>query len=143
MPKRKPIPDTPEAVETAYYDALSRADIDALMALWADDDNIACIHPGSPRLIGYVAIRAAWEEILSHGGLTIKAHFISGFNNMLTAVHHVVENTPHAKQTQPEMHIIATNVYVKTGLGWKILLHHAAIAPGAAPVESTHQTLLH
>ncbi|MET0266304.1 MAG: nuclear transport factor 2 family protein, partial [Duganella sp.] len=27
-------------VEAAFYDALNRADLDALMALWADDDEI-------------------------------------------------------------------------------------------------------
>lgn len=143
MPKRKPIPDTPEAVESAYYDALNRADIDALMALWADDDHIACIHPGAPRLVGYIAIRSAWEEILSRGPLEIQPHFISGYNNLLTASHHVVEDTKHIHQSQPEVHVVATNVYIKTERGWKILLHHASLAPGASPVQPIQHTLLH
>lgn len=143
MPKRKPIPDTPEALESAFYDALRRADIDALMDLWADDETIACTHPGAQRLIGYVAIRAAWEEILSRGMLNIKPHFISSYNNMLTAVHHVVEDTGSGKQAQPEIHVIATNVYVKTERGWKMLIHHASVAPGPIPIEPSHHTLLH
>lgn len=143
MPKRKPIPDSPEAVELAYYDALNRADVDALMDLWADDDQIACIHPGAARLIGYLAIRTSWEDILSQGAVDIKYHLISSVNNMLTAVHHVVEDTRHGGRIQPEIHIIATNVYIKTERGWKILLHHASVAPGAIPVESTQHTLLH
>jgi ketosteroid isomerase-like protein len=55
-------------VEAAFYDALNRADVDALMALWADDEEIVCVHPGGPRLIGHAAIRASWEAILERGG---------------------------------------------------------------------------
>ena len=46
-------------VEAAFYDALNRADLEALMALWADDEEIVCIHPGGARLIGHAAIRAS------------------------------------------------------------------------------------
>ena len=51
---------TVEDTEAAFYDAISRADIDGLMAIWAEDDEIICIHPGAPRLIGHAAIRASW-----------------------------------------------------------------------------------
>ena len=33
-------------IEAAFYDALSRADAQALMTLWADDEEIVCVHPG-------------------------------------------------------------------------------------------------
>jgi ketosteroid isomerase-like protein len=56
--------------ETAFYDALNRADLDALMAQWADDDEIVCVHPGGPRLIGHAAIRASWQAILEHAVAT-------------------------------------------------------------------------
>src|SRR5262245_28748700 len=58
-------------VETAFYDALNRADLEALMALWADDEEIVCVHPGGPRLIGHRAIRESWSAILERGGLQI------------------------------------------------------------------------
>ena len=35
-----------------------------LMALWSDDDEIACVHPGGPRVIGHAAIRASFEGFL-------------------------------------------------------------------------------
>jgi hypothetical protein len=37
-------------VEAAFYDALQNADIEKLMACWADEDEIVCIHPGGLRL---------------------------------------------------------------------------------------------
>ena len=31
-----------------------------------------------------------------------------------------------------EAHILATNVYLKTPQGWRIVIHHASVAPGKA-----------
>ena len=33
-------------IEQQFYEALQRGDIDKLMAVWSDDDDIACVHPG-------------------------------------------------------------------------------------------------
>ena len=61
MRKPKLPPGTPDDAEVAFYDALQHADIDRLMACWADEDDIVCVHPGGPRLLGAGAIRAAFE----------------------------------------------------------------------------------
>jgi ketosteroid isomerase-like protein len=47
---------TPEDVETAFYEAIARADLAALMSVWADDEEIVCIHPTGQRLTGTDAI---------------------------------------------------------------------------------------
>ena len=57
--------------ESAFYDAIARADINALMALWAEDDEIVCVHPGGGRLAGHAEIRASWEQIFERGGVHI------------------------------------------------------------------------
>src|SRR5437763_149747 len=59
-------------IEAAFYDALQRGDIDRLMACWADEDEIFCIHPGGPRVVGATAIRATFESMFSDGG-TVRA----------------------------------------------------------------------
>ena len=71
MPKARKQFGTADDIEVALYDAIGRADLDALMALWADDEEIVCIHPDGTRLIGYAAIRASWEEIFTRGGVHI------------------------------------------------------------------------
>ena len=43
---------SPDDVEAQFYEALQQADLDKLMAVWADDDEIVCVHPGGPRVIG-------------------------------------------------------------------------------------------
>lgn len=140
MPGKKTHNGSAAETEAAFYDALNRADIDALMALWADDDEIVCVHPGGPRLIGHAAIRASWQAILEHGGLHILPSALHETHTLMSSVHTVVEGTT-AASGEPA-HLVATNVYAKTPKGWRIVLHHVSIAPGPAPSES-HAQVLH
>jgi hypothetical protein len=48
----------------AFYDAFLRGDVAALERLWADDDDISCIHPGWPAIIGRTAVIGSWGDIL-------------------------------------------------------------------------------
>jgi ketosteroid isomerase-like protein len=143
MPRAKLIQGSPDEIEAAYYDALARADLEALMMLWADDEEIVCIHPGAPRLVGHAAIRATWEEILARGGLHILPRQLHASHTMTTAIHSVIEDIHHPDSTQADVHVIATNVYMKTAQGWRIVAHHASIAPGPAPSEPLAETMLH
>jgi len=126
--------------EAAFYDALNRADLDALMALWADDDEIVCIHPGGGRLIGHAAIRASWATILEHGGLHIVPTQLHETHNLMSSVHTVIEGV--AAAAGEPAHLIASNIYVKTPKGWRIVLHHASVAAGPAPADP-RATILH
>jgi len=126
-------------VEAAFYDALNRADLEALMALWADDEEIVCVHPGGPRLIGHSAIRASWSALLEHGGLQIRPSQLHETHNLMSSVHTVIEGVT-AASGEPA-HLIATNVYVKTPKGWRIVLHHVSVAPGPVPVDPRAQIL--
>jgi ketosteroid isomerase-like protein len=143
MPRAKLIQGSPDEIEAAYYDALARADLEALMMLWADDEEIVCIHPGAPRLVGHAAIRATWEEILARGGLHILPRQLHASHTMTTAIHSVIEDIHHPDNAQADVHVIATNVYMKTAQGWRIVAHHASIAPGPAPSEPIAETMLH
>lgn len=130
-----PLPRTPLAcaddVESAFYDALARADLETMMALWADDEEIFCVHPGAPRLQGHAAIRESYEMIFERGPVHIRPRQLHVSQNMGCSVHSLVEevNTPDDPDWQ-EAHIVATNVYLKTPQGWRIVSHHASIAPG-------------
>jgi ketosteroid isomerase-like protein len=48
-------------VEAQFYEALASGDIERLMALWSEDDEVACVHPGGPRIVGHAAVRASFE----------------------------------------------------------------------------------
>lgn len=139
---RKPL-GTVEEIEAAYYDAISHADLDALMALWAEDEDIVCVHPGAPRLIGHAAIRASWEVIFERGGLQIRPVQLHAVHNMLTVVHSLIEEVKQVPREGGDAHILVTNVYLKTPRGWRLTMHHASMAPGKIPETQTAATVLH
>ena len=51
------------AANAAYYRAFTDADFTAMSRIWADE-NVSCIHPGWPVLIGREAILESYREIL-------------------------------------------------------------------------------
>jgi ketosteroid isomerase-like protein len=51
------------AANAAYYRAFSDGDLKAMSRIWADD-NVSCIHPGWPVIIGRQAILESYREIL-------------------------------------------------------------------------------
>ncbi len=122
---------TPDEVEQAFYEAMQHADIDQLMACWAEEDEIVCVHPGGPRLVGPGRIRSAFEALFAQGGVLVHAEQIRRINALASAVHHLLERievlTPQGPHTA---WVHATNVYHKTPQGWRMVAHHAS--PGTA-----------
>lgn len=120
-----------DEVEAAFYEALQSADIDRLMACWADEDEIVCVHPGGPRVVGPVAIRATFEAMFANGSIRARPERVRKIESVGCCVHHLIEkvevSTPAGAR---EAWVIATNVYHKTAQGWRLVAHHAS--PGTA-----------
>ena len=135
MKRRKQLNGSATEVESAFYDALNRGDIESLMLLWADDEEIVCIHPGGPRLHGHAAIQASWEAIFARGGLQIRPSQLHETHNLMSSVHTVIEGV--TSSADEPAHLVATNVYIKTPQGWRIVLHHVSVAPGPVPVSTS------
>jgi ketosteroid isomerase-like protein len=118
-------------IENAFYEALHTADIQKLMGCWADEEDIVCVHPGGPRLIGAGAIRAAFEAMFANGNIQAYPERIHKIESLASAVHHLVERveimTPQGPQ---KAWVIATNVFHKTPQGWRMVAHHTS--PGTA-----------
>lgn len=126
-------------VEARFYEALQQGDITRLMAVWADDDEIVCVHPGGGRVVGPAAIRASFEAIFANGGVPAVPEQVHRLQALGLAVHHLVERVPLPPgQGAAEAWVLATNVYVNTAQGWRMVAHHAspgvADAP-AAPID--------
>ena len=115
-------------VEAAFYDALQNADIEKLMACWADEDDIFCIHPGGPRVVGATAIRATFEAMFAEGG-TVRAwpERVRKTVSIASSVHNLVERVEVITPKGPQQAwVIATNVYHRTAQGWRLVAHHAS-----------------
>lgn len=125
-------------IETAFYDALQRGDIEQLMSCWADEDDIVCVHPGGPRLMGAQAIRTAFEAMFSHGTVRARPVQVRRVVALASAVHSVVEQV---EVMLPDgLHqavVLTTNVYHKTPEGWRMVAHHAS--PGGALAADAHE----
>ena len=136
---------SPDDVEAQFYEALQRGDLARLMAVWADDDEIVCVHPGGGRVIGPAAIHAAFEAIFGNGVIPVQPEHVHRLHTMGSAVHHLVERisitTAEGVQTG---WVLATNVYVKTPLGWRMVAHHASPGgPQEMPVPGDAPSTLH
>ena len=127
---------TPQDAEAAFYEAFEKSDLDAMMGVWADDDDIVCVHPGGPRLAGTEQVREAWRQIFA-GGQTLRFRLRQqqAVNGMTLVVHSVYEQISVAGEARARPPVIATNVYMRTESGWRMVLHHASPAPAAPEVE--------
>ena len=115
-------------IEAAFYAALQRGDIDRLMACWADEDEIFCIHPGGPRVVGPMAIRATFEAMFAGGG-AVRAwpERVRKTVTVGSCVHNVLERIEVLTDSGPATAwVIATNVYHRTAQGWRLVAHHAS-----------------
>mgnify|MGYP001500598329 CR=1 FL=1 len=118
---------TPDDIEAAFYEALQAGDVERLMACWADEDEIVCVHPGGSRLTGAAAIRAAFTAMLEHGGLNVHPVQAGRVQALASSVHSVAEHVRVVLPDGPhEAVVLATNVYHKTPQGWRLVAHHAS-----------------
>jgi uncharacterized protein (TIGR02246 family) len=135
---------TPDELEAALYEALRSGDLDALMAVWADDEEIVCVHPGGPRVVGPAAIRASFEAIFSNGSIPVQTEQVHRLEAMGCRVHHLHERV--AVQTdagERTAWVVATNVYVQTARGWRLVAHHASPGSLQPPELDTTPSTLH
>lgn len=129
---------SPDDIEAQFYDALRDADLDRLMSLWADDDEVYCVHPGGPRVVGAAAIRTTFDAIFASGAVAVQAEQVRRVQTAGTAVHSVVERVEvvTAEGAQAAW-VLATNVYVHTAQGWRMVAHHASPGSSREPPEIT------
>jgi ketosteroid isomerase-like protein len=123
---------TAQDAENAFYEALERCDLEGMMAVWAEDEEIVCVHPGGPRLTGQAQVRDSWAKIFA-GGPRARLQVTQqvAISAMMLAVHSLHEN--FSVQDAPTVPVLATNVYLRTAAGWRMIVHHASPAPAQPP----------
>jgi uncharacterized protein (TIGR02246 family) len=137
---------TAQDAENAFYEALERGDLEGMMAVWAEDEDIICVHPTGPRLSGQDQVRESWAKIFAGGaGPRVTITQQVAVTGMMIAVHSVHENFSVAGDARAQVPVVATNVYLRTAAGWRMIVHHASPAP-AQPAPAPRDTppkLLH
>jgi uncharacterized protein (TIGR02246 family) len=140
-----PAPESADEIEQQFYEALQHGDIEKLMAVWSDDEDICCVHPGGPRLLGANAIRASFEAMFANGAIQSQPEQVRRLQTHACAVHSVLERVRVMTPEGPKSAwVVATNVYLKAALGWRLVAHHAS--PGTlreAPEGDPASPVLH
>jgi len=124
--------ESPEAAEMAFYQAFEQGDQDLMTAVWADDPDILCVHPGGERLQGREAVLESWGEILAAmRGVVIRATDIVVLGQGTVQIRHVREQLYVDGQRRGV--ILATNAYRQFSHGWLMVLHHGTPDPSPPP----------
>jgi len=108
------------AANAAFYAAFTAGSVDELVRLWADGDDISCIHPGWPALVGRPAVIASWRDIL-----------------LSTNRPHIVCQEPYAIVTGDSGHVLcveiigsmalaAANHFRRVGDEWRLIHHQSS-----------------
>jgi len=122
------------AANDAYYDAFNARDEQAMAALWAHQ-NVSCVHPGWPPLLGRWAVLSSYEEIFRNPRQKNIAHrhvecLIDGDNARVICV-----------ETVGEAALVATNWHRLIEGRW-LLVHHQA-STLALDVTTSDRRVMH
>jgi ketosteroid isomerase-like protein len=125
---------TPQDAAIAFYQAFEARDVESMMATWADDEEIICVHPGGSRLVGYDAVRSGWEQIFAgEARLAFRLQEVVVIDTVGLAVQSAIEQVTVGDDPAPRGAAIATNIFLRTPSGWRMVMHHASPTPAVAP----------
>lgn len=115
-------------VNEQFYQAFGALDIQGMEAIWETSTRALCVHPGWRPLLGWEPIKASWQGIFD--GATLM-HFNIEYLNVAVegdcAWVTCVENITSVLQGRADnFGVLATNIFVRTPEGWRMVAHHAS-----------------
>jgi ketosteroid isomerase-like protein len=121
---------TPQDVESAFYEALERADLELMMSVWSEDEEVICVHPGGPRLVGYRMIYAAWQRIFEKGAqLQVSLSQQATVTTPFAVISTLIEQIQLRGQDAMTAPVATTNIFVRGAQGWRMVVHHGSPVP--------------
>lgn len=108
-----------EFANDAFYQAFADADMAAMEAIWADQPNVFCTHPGRPPLTSRDEVMASWRDILTEGkpipvGCRLPRATPFGDAGLVCCF-----------EKFGSQYLVATNLFLRAGRQWRIVHHHA------------------
>lgn len=133
---------TPQDVERAFYEALEKGNLEAMRRVWSDEEQVVCVHPGGAPLIGQRAVHEAWQQIFAHSGkFNLQVVQQTAIVTPSAVITHVLEHFSQIGEESLVAPVVATNIYTRGVLGWRMVGHHASPAPPDSLAEVP--TVLH
>jgi len=116
-----------------FYRALTNLNIEAMDTIWAHEGNVRCIHPGWEAIEGWDLIRQSWEAIFSNtASLIVEPSRVAVRVEGRIAWVSCLESITSGGAGGGVSLAHATNLFVRTAQGWKMILHHASQVPAGA-----------
>ena len=130
--------------QSAFYTAFQNADLTQMMAVWAEEEDIVCIHPGGIRHTGIEEVRESWRRIFSRGPeLRFELAEVRSIPGRMTSIHSVYERITATSGPASPTSVVATNIFTATDRGWQMLVHHASQIPDQPARQDAPPALLH
>ena len=114
-----------------FYRALEALDLATMELVWLHAPDVRCIHPGSEALVGWDTVRSAWQQIFANTRwmrvqpTDVRMQVIGEVGIVACA-----ENITATQDDDVGVAVAqATNVFHRTGEGWRMVVHHASPAP--------------
>ena len=114
-----------------FYRALETLDLAAMERLWLHAPWVRCIHPGWDVLVGWEGVFESWRRILEDTPwirVTATQVQVEVFGDV--ALVGCAENITTGRDGDVVVAVAqATNLFMRTADGWRLIHHHASSAP--------------
>nr|WP_296748227.1 nuclear transport factor 2 family protein [Thioalkalivibrio sp.] len=120
--------NSPDQALAAYYAAFRAADIEAMMAVWAERPDIVCLHPGSQRAHrGVAEVMESWLLVFSRElNIRIEPKLVGRYDTGDLACLLTEELVTRPGDLTPTGSIFVSQAYRKLEHGWRLVQHHAS-----------------
>ena len=109
-------------VNEAFYLAFESKDIAAMENIWADQEDLYCLHPGWHPLTGRKDIIESWTRILTNTAQPQisfdSPQYLQISDNSVAVI---------CFERSPQQNMIATNIYRKSSDRFQMILHQSGI----------------
>ncbi|MEC4591448.1 MULTISPECIES: nuclear transport factor 2 family protein [Nitrospirillum] len=117
------------AANRRFYRAFADRDVAGMEALWAQDRDVRCVHPGWPVLSGREPVMRSWRELLGNPrspGVRHQSEQATVCGDIGWVVcEEFVANTA----------LVVTNLFARSGGGWQMIHHQATPISSIAAFE--------
>ncbi|WP_018873133.1 nuclear transport factor 2 family protein [Thioalkalivibrio sp. ALJ16] len=121
----------------AYYAAFRAADIEQMMALWAERPDIVCIHPGSPRAHrGVAEVMESWLLVFARElNIGIDPRVVARQETAEVLGLVIEEAITRPGDVAPTGTILISQTWCRQDAGWRLQFHHASHGRRSPPSQ--------
>ena len=121
----------------AYYEAFRAADIEQMMALWAERPDIVCVHPGSPRAHrGVAGVMESWLMVFARElNIGIEPRIVGSqqSDELLSLI--IEEAITRPGDVAATGTILISQTWRRIDGRWRLTFHHASHGRRAPPSQ--------